>query len=1695
MLDFKVATTIGKLHITQVKEAISVSDIPDFMLNNLNLLKLKSRTLSKSQQLMFSFNKAESSNEFDYDEFIEEKEANIGSVHPMDIFLLIFFSCNKLYRQKFIIKTAKCQLSLPLVAFDPFSKRLTIYSFSLQNLFKECFLGEKQFEFPIVDQAMNIVSAIRIGNEGMKKSKSKVLNDLLNVSHDYFFHRNCEGSVCTNYLLNGTIEIGWYLPSGKEDSFDEPSTYLNLRGDATNLERQLTLLSLISNVILLFISPIDFSVKNIQVIENMFEQIYSRSDVEQVPQIILIVESLGRRYDLRKLKNYKPNQLNLIRLGNNEADDISKIISGIKNGLTISTKKYCINDITDQAQKMQILSEVANEEEFQKISEEIQSLISFESNKNPSEINLALLKKSMFQLQGDSWKKIAENYRNYYRTSEENQHHFQILGMDHKIREVQLDYLISNPSGSIQYILSKVNEYTFKNFEIFWRIFQNELDKLAKYHIPKLYEKYKEERDMLFKLSKTNQFSNQERFNERLEMLSQDISDSSFGIEHLFREFGQIYEVCMHFLSTEYNEKVKSLQFDPKDLLMMASQLLLSGVQLEILDGDVSHIPTRWISDILFQVSELVGQSKRVYVISVLGIQSSGKSTLLNTMFGLDFAVSAGRCTKGAFMHLISIEEEASTQLGYDYLLIVDTEGLRAPELTAQESYLHDNEIATFAIGLADLTIINILGEYSTEMQDILQITIYALIRMKKTNCNPKCVFVHQNASARNMENKLAISTRKFVQLLDEITLTAAKNEKVSDKFQTFNSVIEFNPQEDIFYFPTLFRGDPPMASINPGYSEAADKLRHVIFSNSLKFSQYCPTLRNIALKIVDLWNSIMEEDFVFNYRNVQELNILYELDYAQTQWTALFTQQLSGWVNRMVKYIRIMEGQELEKFWERVCAELRDQKNKICMEEQNNIKATFFKNHSRKDFLSSRETISDNYFTSLRENEFNYSLLSLGEIYNKQKSLRAIRNMFNDAQGKLLKKMQSELERRKNSLAKLTNTEIINIFNNKWTELIQGIPKQKRKEHVDIRFELKKLLINSPLLHDVTRGDKEAKLEDFSNYIKSCTLNPFVIYDRYIHVTLLIGTDCECNEKVIVDNKEEIIHGKLKCIVEHVKRECDELVSKKCTSNMYFSISYFEWIIEIVKKICVNESNSCGYNLPNLFINDLTFYECCKRVTHFERLQEEYIQSVSVSEMVEERKLDYQNYFIIKWKGFADEIIAGLDLSTTLFREIINLVSENQVKFMLHYFRKEGGNFSNKVEILIYILRDLCLQENINEYIMYLKNPSEYIEFWILNKIRHFYYNIDNRNIIIRKFEEEVKALVNYTMDSANNAIDSVRYRDKMDTSAVQNEWKKRFTAKILTKIYFNASDEFNFFDNHKINDYDRFIGAFKDNLGNFEIKFEPLMHCIEMKDQLVRSYITCTRTCIFCNELCMRNGSNHSHSCGTFHRPHCLNSKNIRKYEREALTTQIILLENPNQTDLDNESGENVEIYNLMQERKRNEALQRNLQNNLLERKADDANPKTISESQLPGNTSDVIPKPNKEFIINPSDYHDCSTKVLKREKFFDERGNSADKYQYFAPGWEIYSNASKKSIYWKWVVANFHQELFLPDIQLSRNELSAWEHITKDQVIRELEDLLLRYCNRWFTFDIETSNIVACAVIRTFNRIFPFLRKPRY
>lgn len=50
-------------------------------------------------------------------------------------------------------------------------------------------------------------------------------------------------------------------------------------------------------------------------------------------------------------------------------------------------------------------------------------------------------------------------------------------------------------------------------------------------------------------------------------------------------------------------------------------------------------------------------------------------------------------------MQLVRVSEEIEEELNFDYILVVDTEGLRAVEPAGTSTQHHDSELATFVVG------------------------------------------------------------------------------------------------------------------------------------------------------------------------------------------------------------------------------------------------------------------------------------------------------------------------------------------------------------------------------------------------------------------------------------------------------------------------------------------------------------------------------------------------------------------------------------------------------------------------------------------------------------------------------------------------------------------------------------------------------------------------------------------------------------------------------------------------------------------------------------------------------------------------------------------------------------------------------------------------------------------------------------
>jgi hypothetical protein len=336
----------------------------------------------------------------------------------------------------------------------------------------------------------------------------------------------------------------------------------------------------------------------------------------------------------------------------------------------------------------------------------------------------------------------------------------------------------------------------------------------------------------------------------------------SLGLEHFFREIGKIYEIIL----------ANNPNMNPFATLAKSyAELLIAGQAIELLDGDSGSITGPWLTAICNCVYQQIPQMK-VFVISILGLQSSGKSTLLNAMFACKFAVSVGRCTRGLFMRLLFLDETMKKKLNFDAILLIDTEGLGAPEKQNEaDAERKDRLMATFAMGVSHLTIVNVLGEYMRDLTEILQIAIVAMARLEKADISPDILMV-QHLTERNTE-KISSASKQFGEALEKaINISDEKDVNLGVR----NSKC-LNTLRQTIALGKLFRQFRPFKNGASVYSPPSEEYHQDVVDlyNSIigiaQESKFRADFKQWQILVQSYWDSIKSENFM-RFKDVKDL-------------------------------------------------------------------------------------------------------------------------------------------------------------------------------------------------------------------------------------------------------------------------------------------------------------------------------------------------------------------------------------------------------------------------------------------------------------------------------------------------------------------------------------------------------------------------------------------------------------------------------------------------------------------------------------------------------------------------------------------------------------------------------------------------------------------------------------------------------
>ncbi|UJR18637.1 hypothetical protein I4U23_005545 [Adineta vaga] len=361
------------------------------------------------------------------------------------------------------------------------------------------------------------------------------------------------------------------------------------------------------------------------------------------------------------------------------------------------------------------------------------------------------------------------------------------------------------------------------------------------------------------------------RFKEELE--KQKIENSDTIDKQTINKDFFMRELLSMFGDDDFLTKQSSINSFNKDSYINAFvEYISKGNEIEIIDGDNNEFNTKIVAEIFRRLESKLGEIDEPYVVSVIGPQSTGKSTLLNMLFGSNFQMSAGRCTKGLYASLFKTNyPNAKT------LMVLDTEGLMSIEKANEE---YDKKLTVFSMACSQIMLINLNGEINAAMKKILTISLFAANQLKMFKTRPIIIFI--------LRNMMDLNVDKQKEMIDSIK---RELKEVSELCQVdLAQVLDFKEEKAFFLMLTAFNKDSiynkdkelfQTSTTNAKFAELIQDLRKIVFDEAVivsKNEKKFKSLTDWVKQATEIWATLNLFNSILMIDSIKEINDRKEL-------------------------------------------------------------------------------------------------------------------------------------------------------------------------------------------------------------------------------------------------------------------------------------------------------------------------------------------------------------------------------------------------------------------------------------------------------------------------------------------------------------------------------------------------------------------------------------------------------------------------------------------------------------------------------------------------------------------------------------------------------------------------------------------------------------------------------------------------
>jgi len=763
----------------------------------------------------------------------------------------------------------------------------------------------------------------------------------------------------------------------------------------------------------------------------------------------------------------------------------------------------------------------------------------------------------------------------------------------------------------------------------------------------------------------------------------------------------------------------------------------------------------------------------------------------------------------------------------------VDTEGLRSTVTDPDVVVKNDNELATLIIGISDLTLINVMGENLCEIQNILQVCFQAFLRMKNVNIKPSCMFVHQNVSDTAAKDKNQGGRIQLIEKLDEISRAAAEEE--NQVVAGFSDIIKFDVNRDVFYFKSLLQGDPPMAPPNPSYSQNVQELKKRVLSVSTWQSNSTRlTLSEFSERIKDTWSALLNENFIFNFRNSLDMKVYSDLERNYQRWSwqlrkmALEKQRT---LNCRVKSYELnaINKSEIKGIFEDTHTAIKADVDRYFRE----------KNHS--DILAQWRVSIDRRFEILKEE-------LTEETYKKGLKEVIQRNLKHELDSKM-REYEADLFQKGMAAASALNNQtpnedrILDEFNKLWIQWTTDLSSKNPKEtETNMESLVESALLNHFEKHKdvVCNKSQEVFLFDSGKHIKRSLNAP----SSWIHTSQMNQTGNDISQQILEDISKRI--------------------KEKAAHGGEITENFLHEILGEIDEMTIKYQKSQGFQFTSLYKACLSAYVCKISMREFNKINENIrLENDPLTHLMKKKQ-----YFFQLYKRYCE----GAESVKTFGSVLINSLQES-MRYALSdklsidiadYLTSHHEAFKgNKSDLEHHIMKHLAEKENFEEYIEYIDNPKSSCREFIRECVLKYIH--DEKMEVFKTISSTWSQLTEKVMLECSSASEIMR---KAQGNA--SMWLDEFCSRLRHEIPLSRED-FRTIENLDVDNaqilQETVASSLKDMLKKgredpksilgsgpiiFKLKEKPV-------DILFEQLSGCWEQCPFCKAVCTNTIPNH--------------------------------------------------------------------------------------------------------------------------------------------------------------------------------------------------------------------------------------------